>query len=389
VTTSAISVGLLLDGVDQSGYVDGYVTISQGRQDGTTPFGPMSCSFTLADIPGTPRPYLGQPVSVYANTDGIVRLRFAGRITDVSYSGEVATITAVSSAWWALNACGPNVSTVAAAGAPVGQVRDVVYQLAAINPVLTGLLPDTPAGFWNADRAAQIYTSDTYTRIISEIVADAPFGLLYEQPGGQLVYTDVSTRENAALSSTTWLTIDGDMILKPVSASMSLQDVQNSISVSYVGGTVTATDATSVSAYGQRPASYSTQMSDPVRVQVWADYQLRNGALTRYRGNSLTVPLAGSTVTAADRALAAAVAPGGLVNTPYARPFSSATRMFVEGYTERWAKGDWLMTLNLTDPQISGAFETWDTLYFHAPTLQWQNAGAPSTNWNQLLYTNL
>lgn len=387
MSSTPVTVTVDLDGVNLSAYVDGYVTIQQGRQDITTPFAPMTCTFTLADISGVPRPALGQVLSVFSTIDATVRTRFAGRITDVSYSGEVATVTCVSSTWWALNACGPAVSAFALAGAPVGQIRDVVYLLGAVNPQLVGKYPDVPPGFWYGNRAAQSFTSDAFTSKLSEIMQDAPLGLLYEQADGKLVYTDVVTRSNQAAAAFTGLTITGDMILKPVSASMSLQDVQNSVSVTYTTGTTTRSDATSVATYGARPSSVTTQLTDPADADAFGDYLLRAGAVSRYRGNSLTIPLAKSGLTVAQRNAAAALGPGQLVATPYPRPFSSATRMFVEGYTERLAKDDWAMTLYLTDPQIAGAFQTWDSLY--AVATQWQNAGAPSTTWSQMLYTNL
>lgn len=384
MSTASITPTVTVSGVNVSSYVPAGIVISTGRQELNTSFAPMTCSFQLADIDGVLRPAIGDVVAVTVAIDGIATQRFNGRVTDITYSNEQATITAVSQTWWALNACGTGFSVNASYGASVGQVRDVVSALVAYNSALTGKLPDVPAGFSSIRRDAQSFAAPTFTGALATIVNDAPLGLLYERINGKLVYTDLEVRGNTFVSS---LTIAGDMIAKPVGASMSLQDVQNVVSVSYAGGTSTRTAPSSVVTYGARPSSYSTGITNDVTMaEEFGDYQLRNGAISRYRGNSITMPLASSRFTAANRVAAKNLEPSMLVATPYPRPFSTATIMWVEGYSERFSLDDWNMTLYLSDPSISGKFQTWDSIY--ASTRTWDQVDAALV-WNDLLYTNL
>jgi hypothetical protein len=150
-----------------------------------------------------------------------------------------------------------------------------------------------------------------------------------------------------------------------------LADILNNMTLTYDSGTKTASDATSISTYGQVDGSISTTLHNASDAQTQADRYVTLRAYPKTSLSSFTIPLNSSNVSDVlkntfieikmGRPIEVTNLPIALKNTTY--------RGFVEGYS--FSINQYEMVMNLV---------TSDYTYSFTPT-RWQDVSA-SLTWN-------
>jgi len=226
---------------------------------------------------------------------------------------------------------------------------------------------DSPAIYEFAARSAEAI--DGYTAAAS--FAQQAFGYIYETSDYKVGFANEARRTNDAKANGYTVIPNNYILWNNVSSQKTLADILNNMTLTYDSGTKTATDATSISTYGQVDGSISTTLHNGTDAQTQADRYVTLRANPRTSLSSFTIPLNSSNVSDVlrntfieikmGRPIEVSNLPIALKNTTY--------RGFVEGYS--FSINQYEMVMNLV---------TSDYTYSFTPT-RWQDVSA-SLTWN-------
>lgn len=226
---------------------------------------------------------------------------------------------------------------------------------------------DTPGIYEFAVRSPN--SIDAYTAAAS--FAQQAFGYIYETADYTVGFANEARRTNDAKANGYTVIPTNHILWNNVSSQKTLADILNNMTLQYNAGTVTATDATSISDYGQVDGSIATTLHNSTDAQTQADRYVTLRAYPRTSLSSFTIPVNSPNVSDAMKDFYISMSMGepiditdlpmALKNTDY--------RGFVEGYS--FAINQYEMVLNLI---------TSDYTYSFTPT-RWQDVSA-SLTWN-------
>ena len=238
---------------------------------------------------------------------------------------------------------------------------------------------DRPGNYELTARSSNI--TDIYSLVSA--LATSGLGYLYENAQGQIGYAD-STHRSSYLASNGYVMLSGNNALtQGIRTVRRLGDVRNKVTIQYKNGAEeTATDAVSISSYGQQAQVIATSIENAADAEYQADFYLKIRAYPQDIFQSITFPLGNPEIDDADR--------DDLLNVFMGMPVDISdlpTNMvngrfqgFVEGWTLRATYNNLNITLNCSPTAFSlqsmkwddvSALETWNTIN---NTLDWNNA---------------
>jgi len=160
-----------------------------------------------------------------------------------------------------------------------------------------------------------------------------------------------------------------------VSSQKTLADIVNQITVTSVGASKTASDATSQATYGVVAGSLTTELYNASDAQVQADRYVTLRATPRTSLSSFTIPINSPNVSDANRDKFIAMSmgkpiqisslPTGIKNTLY--------KGFVEGYSFSINQYEMVMNLITSDYTYSVTPTRWQDV---SATTKWSDVGA-------------
>jgi hypothetical protein len=235
---------------------------------------------------------------------------------------------------------------------------------------------DTPGIYEFAVRQAS--PADAYSLAAS--YAEQAFGYIYETALGEVGFANEARRTNDAKANGYTIIPNSHILWGNVSTQKTLADILNNIIVTYHSGTRTATDATSISDYGQVDGSVSTELHKGTDAQIQADRYVTLRAQPRTSVSSFTIPINSDSVsnlfkdfyisTFMGEPIEIEDLPIALKNTDY--------KGFIEGYSFSINEYEMILTLNTTDYTYSFTPTRWQDV---DPTLTWNGVGA-TVQWN-------
>ena len=217
---------------------------------------------------------------------------------------------------------------------------------------------------------------------LAGLVANSARGILYEGRDGRLNYDDASHRVNE-VSANGFTTIPTNVILASnLSTIERMSDLANDVTVIYKNGqTETATNATSISEYGQLAVNVSTVLENDYDAETIVDYYLSTRSIPRRSLSSITIPLQLDSMENVLRDDLIEVYNGMPLDlNPPDSIYIGDFRGFVEGITWTINQYEVFLTLYLTEYALSvvaqnwsqvSALEAWNTV---SGTLDWANA---------------
>jgi hypothetical protein len=226
---------------------------------------------------------------------------------------------------------------------------------------------DTPAIYEFAARTGS--PIDAYTAAAS--FAQQAFGYIYETPDYKVGFANESRRTNDAKSYGYTIIPNNHILWNNVSSQKTLADILNNMTLAYNSGTVTSTDSTSISDYGQVDGSLATTLHNHSDAQTQADRYVTLRAYPKTSLSSFTIPINSQNVSDAMKDYYISMKMGkpiDITNLPIALK-NTDYRGFVEGYS--FSINQYEMILNLV---------TSDYTYSFTPT-RWQDVSA-SLTWN-------
>ena len=235
---------------------------------------------------------------------------------------------------------------------------------------------DTPAIYEFAARSGS--PADAYSLAAS--FAQQAFGYIYETSLGKVGFANESRRTNDAKTNGYTVIPNNHILWGNVSSQKTLADILNNLILTYNSGTKTATDATSISDFGQVDGSISTELHNAADAQTQADRYVTLRAYPRTSLSSFTIPINSPNVSDAlkdfyismsmGEPIEVTALPIALKNTTY--------RGFVEGYTFSINQYEMILTLNTTDYTYSFTPTRWQDVL---STLTWNGVGS-TVQWN-------
>lgn len=223
--------------------------------------------------------------------------------------------------------------------------------------------------------------TDVYSLVSA--LANSGLGYLYEDAQGRISYADSTHRTNY-LSANGYTEISANKALaRGVSIQTRSGDVRNDVTVVYKNNNeVYASDAASISTYGQIAQIFQTSLENQSDAQDQADFYLALRAQPQANFNALTFELTNPELSDIERDALINVfmgLPVSITDLPL-NMVSGQFLGFVEGWT--WRAGFNQLSLTITASPISFSLqamrwndvpmvETWATV---SPTLDWQNA---------------
>jgi hypothetical protein len=230
---------------------------------------------------------------------------------------------------------------------------------------------DTPAIYEFAARPGN--PADAYS--LAATFAQQAFGYIYETPLGKVGFANESRRTNDAKANGYTVIPNGHILWGNVSSQKTLADILNNLILTYDTGTKTATDATSISDFGQVDGSIATELHNAADAQTQADRYVTLRAYPRTSLSSFTIPINSTNISDALRdfyinmsmgePIQITALPIALKNTTY--------RGFVEGYSFSINQYEMIMTLNTTDYTYSFTPTRWQDV---DASLTWNGVGA-------------
>jgi hypothetical protein len=235
---------------------------------------------------------------------------------------------------------------------------------------------DSPAIYEFAARTGE--RADAYSLAAS--FAQQAFGYIYETNLGKVGFANESRRTNDARANGYTVIPNGHILWGNVSSQKTLADILNNLIFTYDSGTKTATDATSISDFGQVDGSISTSLHKGDDAQLQADRYVTLRAYPRTSLSSFTIPINSTNVSdvlkdfyismSMGEPIQITALPIALKNTMY--------RGFVEGYTFSINQYEMILTLNTTDYTYSFTPTRWQDV---SASLTWATVGA-TVQWN-------
>jgi hypothetical protein len=231
---------------------------------------------------------------------------------------------------------------------------------------------DTPGVYEFTAKAAN--PTDGYTQ--AAFYAQMAFGYIYETTDGKVGYANESRRLNE-VQDNGYFDIPLDYILSAgVSSNETLNDVTNDVLLTYKNGqTVTATDPTSIAAFGLQAASIQTELEDTAEAQFQADRYVTLRANPQTNLSSFTVQLNSGFLTDPHIDVFLNMYMGKpieILNLPI--PIIHNTyKGFVEGWNLSFNRFEAAVTLTTTDSTYSIPPTRWQDV---DPAQMWSDVGA-------------
>ena len=230
---------------------------------------------------------------------------------------------------------------------------------------------DSPAIYEFAARSGS--PADAYSLAAS--FAQQAFGYIYETALGKVGFANESRRTNDGKTNGYTVIPNNHILWGNVSSQKTLADILNNLILTYTSGTKTATDATSISDFGQVDGSISTELHNATDAQTQADRYVTLRAYPKTSLSSFTIPINSPNVSDAlkdfyismsmGEPIQVTALPIALKNTTY--------RGFVEGYTFSINQFEMILTLNTTDYTYSFTPTRWQDV---SASLTWNGVGS-------------
>lgn len=304
---------------------------------------------------------------------------FTGRLTDVSNSmsavgasGEAAIQTITAIAPFA------DMARKVVGLTPYPAEYDDVRLLAILTETgVTIDVVDSPGDYQFAARAAG--ADDGYT--LAAYYAQMAFGYIYETTDGKVGYANEAHRNNY-VNTYGYTNIPESYILwRGITSNRTLNDILNSIVLSYNAGNVISSNAGSIAAFGEIAATVATELSVMAEAQSQADRYATQRANPQTSLSSFSIALASSAVSDADRDLLIGIAMGLPIQiTGLPVPISPTTyKGFVEGWNLSFSRSELFLRVSSSDATFSLTPTRWQdvsaSLIWSAvdPTLTWAN----------------
>lgn len=238
---------------------------------------------------------------------------------------------------------------------------------------------DTPGNYELTARAAE--SIDIYSLATS--LASSGLGYLYEDSQGRIGYAD-STHRSQYLAANGYVELNAnDALSNGIKTTKKSGDIRNKVILNYKNNQeVTASDASSISFYGEQAYNISTSIENLADAQAQADYYLTLRAFPQAQFSSITFPLHSPEMSDSARNSLLNVfmgMPVNLSNLP-TNINGGTFQGFVEGWTFTVSYNGLYLTLVMSPVAYSlQAFrwndvpiaETWNSLI---PTLEWLDA---------------
>jgi len=303
------------------------------------------------------------------NATPTARTVFTGKITSIATSmAAVGTVNEVS------------LITISAVGPFAKMARTIIggsgYSREMDSTRMTNILTDAGVtidtvdspGIYEFDAAANLST-DAYQWAAK--YAGMANGYIYETPDGEVGFANES-RRSTAVTASGYMTIPENYILwRSVASSKGLQDILNSITLTYGSGTKTSSDATSIATYGLLGASVQTELHHAAEAQELADKYVALRRVPRLNMSSFTIQLDSPNVSSADLDTFLQMTMGKAIEINGLPVPLMPTNYY--GFVEGW-------TLQVSRNQAAISLITSESSYSIQPT-RWQDVSA-SLAWN-------
>ena len=387
------------------------MTITSGRTDIYAQPQAGYCNLSLLETNESAVAYeINMPLTVEVkNSAGTYVYLFGGFITDLNIEVATSGATALSQR-----------INIVAVGALARLARAIFEGNIAsdtdgdqIYAVLSGVLFDTwdevpaattwndydPTTTWaNAENSGlgEIdqpgdYDLDSQNNVLNNVyavvsqLATSGLGYIYEDSQGRIGYAD-STHRAEYLAANGYVDLDGNAATGPgLNIVKRAGDVRNAITITYTSSgnsSVTDSDATSITDYGQLAATVSTTLKNQADAESQAAFYLDIRAYPQYQMSRITFEVGSPEIDDTDRDALLNVFMGlplNIQNLP-SNMVNGEFQGFVEGWT--WRAGYNRLTLDLNVSPVAyslqafrwnnvPATETWNTL---SPTLTWLDA---------------
>lgn len=214
-------------------------------------------------------------------------------------------------------------------------------------------------------------------------LATSGLGYLYENAQGQIGYAD-STHRSSYLATNGYVMLSGNHALTAnIRTIRRLGDLRNKVTIRYkANAEQSATDASSISLYGQQAQIIDTTLENGADATSQANFYLGIRAYPQDIFQSISFPLGNPEIDDSDRDALLNVfmgLPVDISDLP-ANMVNGRFQGFVEGWTFRASYNNLTVTLNVSPTAFSlqsmkwsdvSAAETWNTIN---STLDWNNA---------------
>ena len=240
---------------------------------------------------------------------------------------------------------------------------------------------DQPGLYTMSSRSAE---PDTIYNIAS-FIADSAFGYLYEEPNGDIGYSDADHRQSYLITNG-FVDLDASHALgQGLSTITRSADIRNDIYIKYgnnFNSQATATSAESIALYGYKAENINSAIHSGVDAQEVADRYINQRAFPLPAFQSITFPITNSEIDNTDRDNLLGVFMGqplNIQNLP-AQISNGVFEGYVEGWRWRTRFNELFLTINLSPVAFSQVAmrwntvpitEAWDTI---EPTLTWEYA---------------
>ena len=246
------------------------------------------------------------------------------------------------------------------------------------------------SGLGEIDRPGD-YDLDSQNGVLSDVyslvsrLATSGLGYIYEDAQGRIGYAD-STHRSEYLATYGYVDLDGNQAIGPgLNIVKRAGDVRNSITITYTSSgnsSYTASDAASITDYGQLAATVNTTLKNAADATSQAAFYLGIRAYPQYLMKSITFEVHSPEIDDADRDALLNVFMGlplNIQNLP-ANMVGGEFQGFVEGWTWNASYNRLRLTMNLSPISYSlqafrwnnvPATETWLTI---SPSLTWLDA---------------
>jgi len=246
------------------------------------------------------------------------------------------------------------------------------------------------SGLGEIDRPGD-YDLDSQNGVLSDVyslvsrLATSGLGYIYEDAQGRIGYAD-STHRGEYLVANGYIDLDGNQAIGPgLNIVKRAGDVRNSITITYTSSgnsSYTASDATSITDYGQLAATVNTTLKNAGDATSQAAFYLGIRAYPQYLMKSITFEVHSPEIDHTDRDALLNVFMGlplNIQNLP-TNMVNGEFQGFVEGWTWSASYNRLRLTMNVSPISYSlqafrwnnvPATETWNTI---SPSLTWLDA---------------
>jgi len=364
-----------IDGVDFSSKTINSVSVSYGRSSYWEQARSSIASVQIVNWDNTDYGFeINDSVVIKVdNASAVARTVFTGKLTNITTSmsavGSVKEIAVIT-----ISAVGPfaKMSRTIIGGSGYSREMDSVRMTNILTD--SGVTIDTvdSPGIYEFDAAANS-SKDSYQW--ASKYAKMANGYIYETTDGKVGFANES-RRSIAVTASGYMTIPENYILwRSVSSSRGLQDILNSISLTYGSGTKTSSDAASISSYGLLGASISTELHHAAEAQELADKYVALRANPQTNLSSFTVQLDSPNVSSADldtflqMYMGKAISISGLPVSLLALNYYG----FVEGWNLQVSRTQAVISLTTSESTYSIQPSRWQDV---SAALAWSGVGA-------------